>query len=461
MKLKYLLLAVAAYFSFGVVAQNPSSDSAVIRRIFDEALLRGKSYEMLGELCSKAPHRLSGSEQAQKAVEWSQAMMKDLGFDTVFLQPCMVPHWVRGEKEEAKIISKKTGKKKVNICALGGSIGTDKKGIRAQIVEVKSLKELEELGRDKVEGKIVFFSRPMDATHIYTFHAYGGCVDQRVWGAIEAARVGAVGVIVRSMNLTTDEFPHTGAMAYHDSVTKIPAAAISTLHADQLSHMLQNEGDLEFYFKMNCETLPDVLSYNVVGEIRGSEHPEEYVIAGGHLDAWDNGEGAHDDGAGCVQSIESLRLFKALGIRPKRSIRAVMYMNEENGLRGARRYAEIADSLKEKHIAGVESDRGGFAPRGFHLDGDSMAIEKVRSWKELLLPYGLYDFKNGGSGADIGQLKQKQAGILLAGYVPDSQRYFDFHHANTDVFSAVNKRELELGAASMAALMYLITEYGF
>lgn len=461
MKLKNLFLCAFVAGALGMQAQNPNSDSAVIRRIFDEALLRGQSHPLLGQLCSTAPHRLSGSENAQKAVEWAQSTMQKLGFDTVFLQPVMVPHWVRGEAEEAKIISKKTGKKKVNICALGGSIGTDKKGIKAQIIEVKSLKELEDLGREKVEGKIVFYSRPMDATHVYTFHAYGGCVDQRVWGATEAARFGAAGVIVRSMNLSVDEFPHTGSMAYVDSVTKIPAAAISTLHADQLSHMLQNEPELEFYFKMNCETLPDVLSYNVVGEIRGSEFPDEYVIAGGHLDAWDNGEGAHDDGAGCVQAIEALRLFKVMGIRPKRTIRAVLFMNEENGLRGGRAYAAIADSLQEKHIAAIESDRGGFAPRGFHLDGEGQAIEKIRSYKELLLPYGLYDFEQGGSGADIGPLKKGQKGILLAGYVPDSQRYFDFHHANTDVFKNVNKRELELGSASIAALMYLITQYGF
>lgn len=461
MKIKTLLFSLFVLCTLNLTAQNPNSDSAVIRRFFDEALLRGKSHSLLGELCTKAPHRLSGSENAQRAVEWAQNTMQNLGFDTVFLQPCMVPHWVRGEAEEAKIISKKTGKKKVNICALGGSIGTGKKGIKAQVVEVKSLKELEELGKEKVEGKIVFYSRPMDAAHIYTFHAYGGCVDQRVWGAVEAARFGAAGVIVRSMNLSTDEFPHTGSMAYEDSVTKIPAAAISTLHADQLSFMLQNEPELEFYFKMNCETLPDVLSYNVIGEIKGSEFPDEYVIAGGHLDAWDNGEGAHDDGAGCVQSIEALRLFKVMGLRPKRTLRAVMFMNEENGLRGAKAYAAIADSLNEKHIAGIESDRGGFAPRGFHLDGDSLQIEKIRSFKELLLPYGLYDFEKGGSGADIGQLKKGQERILLAGYVPDSQRYFDFHHANTDVFKSVNKRELELGSASIAALMYLITQYGF
>lgn len=459
--MKNLFILFFCGLSLSALAQNPDSDSAVIRKMFNEALLRGNSYEMLGELCKTAPYRVSGSANAQKAVEWGFAKMKSLGFDTVFLQPCMVPHWVRGDKEEAKIISKKNGKTKVNICALGGSNATYKKGLKAQIVEVKTIKELEALGTAKIEGKIVYFSRPMDASHIYTFSAYGGCIDQRVWGAKEAAKFGAVGVIVRSMSLSNDEHPHTGVMLYDDSIAKIPAAAISTKHGDLLSLMLQQEPDLEFYYKMNCATLPDVLSYNVVGEIKGSEFPNEYVIAGGHLDAWDNGEGAHDDGAGSVQSIEALRIFKAMGKRPKRTIRAVLFMNEENGLRGALKYAALADSLKENHIAAIESDRGGFAPRGFHLEGDSMRIEKIRSWAPVLLPYGLYDFERGGSGADIGPLKKTQPGILLAGYVPDSQRYFDFHHANTDRFENVNKRELELGAASIAALMYLITEYGF
>lgn len=459
--MKNLFILFFCGLSLSALAQNPDSDSAVIRKMFNEALLRGNSYEMLGELCKTAPYRVSGSANAQKAVEWGFAKMKSLGFDTVFLQPCMVPHWVRGDKEEAKIISKKNGKTKVNICALGGSNGTFKKGLQAKVVEVKTIKELEALGKAKIEGRIVYFSRPMDASHIYTFSAYGGCVDQRVWGAKEAAKFGAVGVLVRSMSLSNDEHPHTGVMLYDDSIAKIPAAAISTKHGDLLSLMLQQEPDLEFYYKMNCATLPDVLSYNVVGEIRGSEFPNEFVVAGGHLDAWDNGEGAHDDGAGSVQSIEALRIFKAMGKRPKRTIRAILFMNEENGLRGALKYAAQADSLKENHIAAIESDRGGFAPRGFHLEGDSMRIEKVRSWAPVLLPYGLYDFERGGSGADIGPLKKTQPGILLAGYVPDSQRYFDFHHANTDRFENVNKRELELGAASIAALMYLISEYGF
>lgn len=460
MKLTRFLLLITFILPVMGWAQNPNTDSAVIRKIFDEALMRGQAHPLLGQLCKIAPGRVSGSENAQKAVDWAYHAMQQLDFDTVFLQPCMVPHWVRGDKEEAKIISKK-GKEKVKICALGNSVGTGKRGITAQVMEVKAVNDIEKLGREKIEGKIVFLSRPMDAKHIYTFAAYGGCVDQRVWGAKEAAKYGAVGVIVRSMTLNNDGHPHTGTLVYDDSVTKIPGAAISTEDADKLSLQLQNDPDLKFYFRQTCEMLPDVLSYNVVGEIRGSDFPDEYVIAGGHLDAWDNGEGAHDDGAGCAHSMEAVRLFKALGKRPKRTIRAVLFMNEENGLRGGNKYAAQADSLKEKHIAAIESDRGGFTPRGFHLEGDSLKIEKIMQWVQLFEPYGLHDFKHGGSGADINPLKKTQQNIVLAGFVPDSQRYFDFHHANTDRFENVNKRELELGAASIAALMYLITEYGF
>lgn len=455
---KFILLFSIGCMAIAAIAQN--NDTAFIRRIFDEALLRGQSYGMLGELCKTAPGRISGSANAQKAVDWGFKKMQALGFDTVYLQPCMVPHWVRGGKEEAKINSK-AGKVKVNICALGGSVGTGKKGIEAQVIEVKSLDELKTIGKEKIQGKIVFFNRPMDATHIHTFHAYGGCVDQRVWGAKEAGKYGAVGVIVRSMSLRIDEYPHTGGMAYEDSAAKIPAAAISTLHAEELSKMLAKDPNLKFYFRQMCETLPEVQSYNVIGEIRGSEYPNEIVITGGHLDAWDNGDGAHDDGAGCVQSIEALRIFKAMGIRPKRTIRAVLFMNEENGLRGGLKYAAMADSLKENHITAIESDRGGFSPRGFYLDGNKEKIEKVKQWIPLLLPYGLHDIKEGGSGADIGPLKKNNQNVLLAGFVPDSQRYFDFHHANTDRFENVHKRELELGAASIATFMYLITEHGF
>ena len=369
----------------------------------------------------------------------------------------MVPHWVRGAKEEAFI---RIGKQKVMvpIAALGGSVATSPKGVEAEIIEVKSFPELRALGADKVKGKIVFYNRPMDPTKINTFEAYGGAVDQRGNGATEAAKLGAVGAIVRSMTNVHDDNPHVGGMRYGTGVALIPTAAISTNGADLLSKSLQENPALTFYFKQNCETLPDAKSYNVVGEIKGSEKPDEIIVVGGHLDSWDLAEGAHDDGAGCVQSMEVLRIMKALGIKPKRTIRAVMFMNEENGLRGGIQYADLAKKNNEKHIAAVESDNGGFTPRGFGIVGKPEQREKIMVWKPLLAPYGLTDIGPGGGGADIGPLAQ--SGTVLLGFKPDSQRYFDYHHTTVDRFEAVSQRELELGAASMAAVVYLLDTYG-
>ncbi|RIV22237.1 peptidase M28 family protein [Fibrisoma montanum] len=449
-------------FSFGLallsttlLAQSP--DSAAIRRLFSETLTNGKSYEWLRQITKQVGPRLSGSTGAQKAVDWARQTMEKEGFDRVFLQEVMVPHWERGPREEAYI---RTGKRKltVPIAALGGSVATPPKGIEAGVVEVKNFKELEALGADKIKGKIVFYNRPMDPTKLNTFEAYGGAVDQRANGATFAAKLGAVGAIVRSMTTAQDDNPHTGGMRYGVGVPLIPTAAISTNGADALSRLLREDPNLTFYFKQNCQSLPDAKSYNVVGEIKGSEKPDEIIVVGGHLDSWDLAEGAHDDGAGCVQSIEVLRMMKALGIRPKRTIRAVMFMNEENGLRGGIGYADYAKKNNEKHIAAVESDNGGFTPRGFGVVGTSEQKAKVAQWKNLLAPYGLHEIGPGGGGADIGPLAQ--SGTVLFGFKPDSQRYFDYHHTAIDRFEAVNKRELDLGAASMAAIVYLVDQYG-
>ncbi len=429
----------------------------VLRRIYDEALVNGKSYPLLRTLSKDIGGRLSGSPEAEKAVNWSAMVMDTLGFDTVYKQSVMVPHWVRGPKEEAAIVL--DGRPKpVPICALGGSIGTGDGWLEAEVVEVKGLEELEKLGREKLEGKIVFFNRPMDPRHIYTFHAYGGCVDQRWAGAMEAGKYGAVGVIVRSLSLRIDDYPHTGSMAYEDSIQKIPSAAISTRAAEELSSLLKQKNDVKFKFKQSCETLPDVESFNVIGEIKGTEFPDEIILVGGHLDAWDNGEGAHDDGAGVVHAIEALRILKDLGIRPKRTIRAVMFMNEENGLRGAAKYGEVSKLEGWNHIVAIESDRGGFSPRGFHMEAKPFQIAKVQEWRSMLEPYGIYDFRAGGSGADIKPLQGDNT--ILVGFIPDSQRYFDHHHSPDDVFENVNKRELEMGAASVAALIYLFDQFG-
>lgn len=455
--MRYFLLGVLL-FAY-LVSGAQSTDEQVIRKIYDEALGKGQSYEMLEHLCTKIGPRLSGSPGAAAAVEWSRQVMHAYGFDSVWLQPVMVPHWVRGKKEIGRIVnSKKLGSEAVNICALGGSVGTGAGGVLANVVEVKTWDELKQLGEKGVKGKIAFFNRPMDPKLIPMFSSYGGAVDQRANGASEAAKLGAIGVIVRSMGVNLEDYPHTGSLRYTLNVPKIPAVAIATRHAELLSELLKDDKDLKFYFETHCETLPDAPSFNVIGELKGTERPDEIIVVGGHLDSWDLGQGAHDDGAGCVQSIEVLRLFKAMGYKPKRTIRAVMFMNEENGLRGGVEYANQAKLKNEKHIAAIESDRGGFTPRGFTVPTQPKAKAKVQSWKPLLEPYGLSDFSQEGGGADISPLAPQ--GVPLMGYLPDSQRYFNFHHTAEDTFDKVDKRELELGAAAMAAIIYLIDRYG-
>lgn len=457
-------LIVVFTLQFEAFSQTPEkdADAAFIRKIYDRALTDGRCYPWLEHLSLRIGHRLSGSVGAEKAVQWTRSILDTLGLDSVWLQPCMVPRWVRGETEQVRVSgSKKYGTFTLNALALGGSVGTVPGGVSAEVVEVKSWEDLEKLNERGIRGKIVFYNRPMDATKIRTFEAYGGAVDQRVSGASRAAKYGAVGVLVRSMSLRLDDFPHTGSLRYDSTYTLIPAAAISTLAAEKLSQVLKDEGKVTVFIKMNCQMLPDVQSYNVIGEIRGSERPGDVIVVSGHLDSWDAGHGAHDDGAGCTQSMDVLRILKRLGYRPRHTIRCVLFMNEENGLRGGRKYAEEAQRKGEFHLAAIESDAGGFTPRGFSFDADDAVFgkffEKISAYETLLEPYGL-KLTKGGSGADIGPLKGMKG--LLSGYSPDSQRYFDLHHTADDTFDKVNKRELELGAASMAALVYLLDKYG-
>ncbi len=437
-----------------------TDDEEQIREFYDLALTQGKAYDWLNYLSNQIGGRLSGSVQAEQAVAYTKAQLDSLRLDRVWLQPVMVPKWVRGTPEFAYLESKPGYTSNLPICALGGSVPTPPGGVKAGVVEVKTLEELETLGREKIKGKIVFFNRPMDPKLLNTFQAYGGAVDQRSSGAAQAARYGAVGVIVRSMNLRLDDYPHTGSTNYGDLPEKdrIPAAAISTNGAEFLSTTLRLNPDVQFYFKLNCKQLEDVQSYNVIGEIKGSSVPEEIMVVGGHLDSWDLGDGAHDDGAGCVQSMEVLRLLKKSGYKPRRTIRVVLFMNEENGLRGGRKYASEADQKGEKHVFALESDAGGFTPRGFGFDSSDSDFEKINGWKTLFEPYLTDHFIRGGGGADIRPLKKE--GMVLAGLRPDSQRYFAHHHAQNDTFEHVNKRELELGAAAMTSLIYLADKYG-
>ena len=450
----FLFLSVALH------AQPNPSDKEQLKTFFDTSLLNGQAYEWLDYLTNRIGSRLSGSLGAERAVAWTKAALDALGLDRVYLQPVKVPKWVRGAKEFALIETAPGVTFNVPITALGGSVATPSVGLKAFVVEVQGIEELKALGREQIEGKIVFFNRPMQADLISTFQAYSGCVDQRYSGAKEASAYGAVGVIVRSMNLRLDDLPHTGAMSYGDQdVSKrIPAAAISTNAAEKLSKLLKLEPNLKFLFRQQCKTYPDVWSHNVIGEITGSEFPNEIIVVGGHLDSLDLGDGAHDDGAGVVQSMEVLRLFKATGYKPKRTIRVVLFMNEENGLRGGNAYADNALLTGERHIFALESDAGGFTPRGFSFNCSDEEFAQIESWKPLFKPYLIHYFEQGGSGADIRPLKNKYN--VLAGLRPDSQRYFDHHHAENDTFDAVNKRELELGAATMTSLIYLYDTYG-
>jgi hypothetical protein len=453
-----LCLSIIISFIITSSANSQSSDSLIIRKIFTETLVNGDAYDWLRDLTKNIGHRLSGSPQAAKAVEWAKKKMIEAGADTVIMQEVMVPHWVRGEKEKATIVEANGNKTDVPILALGNSVSTPPEGITAEVIEISNFSEFEKLGKEKIKGKIVFFNHPFKEEHVNTFDAYGEAVKYRWSGPGEASRYGAVATVCRSMTNILDDYPHTGSMRYNDSLPKIPCCAISTNAADLLSRLLRANNKTKFFLKQNCHFLDSVLSYNVIGEIKGSEFPNEYIVVSGHLDSWDVGEGAHDDGAGIVQSIETIRTLKAANIKPKRTIRAIAYMNEENGLRGGRKYAEIAKNKNEKHVAAMESDAGGFTPIGFGLEMTDEQKKKVQAWAPLFLPYGIYDFMNEGDGADISPLENMN--VPRFGLSVVSQRYFDYHHAESDVFERVNKRELLLGSAAMTALAYMLAKYG-
>ena len=455
---KLLLLLLCS--SFSVHAQNDEVINTQIKDIYRQVLTQGKSYDWLDHLTNQIGGRLSGSLNAERAVKWAKEELDALPLDSVWLQAVMVPKWVRGTFEYANIESSPGNTINVNICALGGSIATPSVGIRANVVEVKHLDDLAKLGKEKIKGKIVFFNRPMQADLINTFKAYGGAVDQRYSGAAEAAKYGAVAVIVRSMNFRLDDYPHTGVMSYGDLPTnkRIPAAAISTNHAELLSSMIALNPKLRFFIKQNCKNYPEVRSHNVIAQIKGEESPEKVILVGAHLDSWDLGDGAHDDGAGVVQSMEVLRLMSLKDFRPKNTIRVVLFANEENGLRGAEAYSKSVKKNKEEHLLALESDAGGFTPRGFNFDTEDQYLNKILSWEPFFAPYYIHLFEGNGSGADVSLLKGNAK--VLAGLKTDSQRYFIHHHSEMDTFDQINKRELELGAATMATLVYLTDQLG-
>ncbi len=459
--MNFIRFAAAALCLLSVIpahSQQPAESDA-IRKIFNEALTSYEAYHNLEWLCKNTAGRICGRPEALEAVEFTRQVMLKMHLDSVWLQPVTVKSWDRGEKEIARIVSPKFGTVEVPSCALGWSVGTGDPGLSARVVEIRSLSELKSRPKSDIEGKIVFFNQAFKQTNVGTFTSYGEAVWQRTNGPAEAGKLGAIGVVIRSMNIEIDDFPHTGITHYADGVKPIPAVAISTRAAELLSSYLTSDPDLRFFFRTTCLEGPDVPSFNVVGELRGTEFPNEIITLGGHLDAWDIAEGAHDDGGGCIQSIEVLRLFQKTGIRPRHTVRAVMFMDEEVAQRGGMQYASEASRKGEKHIAALESDRGIMLPKAMAVIGNAEQMKKYATWQPLFDPYDI-KLIYGGGGADVGPLKKFYPDILFMGIIPEDQRYFKFHHSANDTFEQVDRREMQMGAAGMATLIYLYDKFG-
>ncbi|MEJ7735965.1 MAG: M20/M25/M40 family metallo-hydrolase [Chitinophagaceae bacterium] len=455
-----LLFFVLLFVHLASHAQN--EDALFIRKLADEILTGGKAYENLRVLCKTIGGRLAGSLQMYKAEKWGIAALQAAGAENVYLQQCLVPRWLRGGKDRAFLsYIDKNGKRvqtNLDVLALGNSMGTGNKGVRASLMLINNFDELEKR-REEVKGKIVFFNHPFNPKYLEPGQAYGESGVYRRSGPGRASRYGAVAVLIRSLTGSVDNNPHTGSTVYDSLYAKIPCAAMGLQDADNLARLINAGIKPVAYLKTMAQFLPDTIGHNVIGEWKGSVFPEEIITVGGHLDSWDPAEGAHDDGAGCVQSIEVLHVLKKLGYNPKRTIRVVLFANEENGLRGALKYAEQAKTKNEKHLFALESDAGGFTPRGFDISLNGERLEKVRLWLPLFKPYGVSEFTEGNGGADVTPLN-RSLGTVVADLHPDSQRYFDVHHARNDVFENVHKRELELGAVNMSALIYLVDKYG-
>jgi hypothetical protein len=456
-KLKQLFLPVLWILFFPLLV-GAQTREGTIQKIYHESLNNSPAYENLRFLCKRIGNRITGSPQAAAAVEFTRQLMQDYGFDTVYLQPVKVPRWDRGTPPVVKII---TGQESVTIPALALSFteGTSPVGVEAEVLELKSLDELKKKGEKEVKGKIIFFNRPFNQDHIDPVNAYSEASDQRSSGPAEAAKYGAVGVLVRSLSGATDHLPHTGYTFNDPKRKNIPAVAISTIAADHLSAAIKRGKKLNAYINYQGKVMDSVTSYNVVGELKGRVYPNQIIAVGGHLDSWDVGEGAHDDGGGCLQAIEVGRMFKKLGIQQQRTIRVVMWMDEEiNGL-GSNVYTNLSNEKSEKHLVALESDLGVFAPLGFTFQTKNTAhLKKMSEWKKYLEPYNILYFKEGFAGVDIEPLEGQ--GALLIGFKPEGQRYFDIHHTEEDIFEKVNKRELELGAAAMTSLIFLIDRDG-
>ena len=415
-------------------------------RIIGAALTSKRAYERLAYLTDHIGNRLSGSAALERGIEWAVAEMKKDGLDNVRAEKVMVPHWVRGE-ESLEMISPVT--RSLNILGLGNSVGTPEAGITAAVAVVRNFDELEALG-EKVRGKIVVYNAP--------FTTYGASVLYRGAGASRAARYGAVATLVRSITPVSLQTPHTGALRYDESVSKIPAAAI-TIEAAELFQRMQDRGEqVTVRLKMAAKFLPDAESANVIGELKGTERPDEVVVVSGHFDSWDVGQGANDDGGGCIVSWEAVRLLKELGLRPRRTIRVVLWTNEENGGRGGLAYREAHRDELAKHVFAIESDSGIARPQGFGLTNTAplQARANLKEILRLVSGIGADRVADDGGGSDIGPIMRD--GVIGASLDVDGTHYFDIHHTQADTLDKIDPRDLALCVATMAVVAYTVAD---
>jgi carboxypeptidase Q len=415
-------------------------------RIIGAALTSDKAYARLAHLTDHIGNRLSGSQSLERAIEWAIAEMKNDGLDNVRAEKVLVPHWVRGE-ESLEIITPVL--RKLTMLGLGNSVATPAEGIAAEAVVVRSFDELEALG-ERVRGKIVVYN--------VRFTNYGATVPYRSSGASRAARYGAVAAIVRSITPVSLQTPHTGAMIYDEAQPKVPAAAITIEGAELLQRMHDRGEHPTLRLKMEARFLPDAESANVVAEIKGSETPDEVVLIGGHFDSWDVGQGAHDDGGGCIIAWEAVRLLKELGLRPRRTIRVVLYTNEENGLRGGNAYRDAHRAELSKHILAIETDSGVYRPQGFGLAATAppQVRANLQEIARLLAGIGADRIDENGGGADIGPIMRE--GVVGASFNVDGSSYFDIHHTPADTLDKIDPKNLALCVATMAVFAYTVAD---
>lgn len=448
----------AALFLTSIFTLSAQQDSVMLSKIYHHSFYNGQAYSNLKSLTKDIGHRISGSDNAAKAVKWSYDLMKTLPFERVYLQDVQIPYWDRGDKEVLKI---EGSGEELAILALGGSVATPNEGMVAEVLELELLSDLRKHGED-VRGKIVFINKPWDESIVETGVAYGLNSYQRSRGPAEVAKLGGVGYIFRSLaSSSQDDYPHTGGTRYTEDIDSIPAAAISAVAADRLSNLLKANPKQKVFFKMNSQWKGNVNSHNVIAEWVGKESPEKIITIGGHLDSWDVGEGAHDNGTGITGTLDAIKTLMDLGYTPKHTIRLVYYMNEENGVHGAVRYGEEAKNKGEQIIAAIESDAGGFAPRGFDIKASASAVSWIQHmWKPLFEnKYWVSRFLEGSPGVDSGVWGKHFPNTVMFNFRPDPHRYFDLHHTAKDVFEAVDRRELQSGVAALASLLYLVDSH--